>query len=82
MMSSPGAKRSTQRPKLVPRTPRVTGWSWALVAPTVMTWRGEGVDGREGSQGEDVGRLRPCQLGWPTPVYLFGPFKYPLLREI
>lgn len=37
MMSSPGANRSTQRPKLVPRVPMEAGWSSLLVAPTVMT---------------------------------------------
>lgn len=47
MMSFPGAKRSTQRPKLVPKVPRVTGWSRTLVAPTVMTWQGEEVGSRE-----------------------------------
>lgn len=47
MMSFPGAKRSTQRPKLVPKVPKVTGWSWAFVAPTVMTWHGKGVGSRE-----------------------------------
>lgn len=32
--------------KVGPQDPQVTGWSWALVAPTVMTWGGEGVGGR------------------------------------
>lgn len=36
-MSSPGANRSTQRPKLVPRVPMEAGWSSLSVAPTVMT---------------------------------------------
>lgn len=40
MMSSPGANRSTQRPKLVPRVPMEAGWSSLLVAPTAMTCRG------------------------------------------
>lgn len=47
MMSFPGAKRSTQRPKLVPKVPRVTGWSWAFVAPTVMTWNSKEVRSRD-----------------------------------
>lgn len=38
MISSPGANTSTQRPKLVPKVPIDAGWSWALVAPTVITY--------------------------------------------
>lgn len=84
MMSSPGAKRSTQRPKLVPKVPRVTGWSWALVAPTVMTWKGEEVGGTERSPREGLQKqtealpagLNNCY----TPVWV--PFKCPLLRKI
>lgn len=58
MMSSPGANRSTQRPKLVPRVPMEAGWSSLLVAPTVMTCRG----GDEGGHGRD-GLSSPSPLG-------------------
>lgn len=38
MMSSPGANKSTQRPKLVPPAPCDMSWSIELTAPTVMTY--------------------------------------------
>lgn len=37
-MSSPGANKSTQRPKLVPPAPCDMSWSIELTAPTVMTY--------------------------------------------